>query len=885
MKYLGYFLFLVQILLFASCKQINYYNVSMTAQPAEAGSVAMSPSSSPVLEGTQVSFKATPNGDYVFTGWSGSLSGTENPKTVTVTSDMTVTANFVLREYPLSISVEGEGTVSEKVISTKTDYPSGTVVELTAKAADHWLFDHWGGDLSGSSNPAQITISSEKTVKAVFVKKMYDLTVTIEGEGSVQEKVVETKGSYQEGTAVELTATPAAGWSFDHWEGDLAGTDSPVQITITSPKSVKAVFTKNHYAYNLTIVGPGVVDEYLVEDTKASLEYGTKVLLKAYPADGAIFKGWSGDLSGTETEVVVNINSVKSITAEFERQIKHNSLEYPLPDLMQPWYKLKDSHYGLDFSYWSFSAYRILVVDYNRDGLLDIIMANYDGYGSMDRKYPIRFYLGQTNGTLIPDEKNDSRIQGMIHIRKMIYGDYNEDGYPDICLIGHGYDTDPWGGEYPVLLMSNPDGFYKDIRFTDYVSFYHGGSQGDYDNDGDLDIFIVGNFGHSGLLINDGSGNFIFNEGKVHPNLFVSMFNAEFYDFDGDGLLDLICGGHDWEDDSYWHDNDASYSNPPIIFWGNGDSYNTEDYSRLLGPSVDGYGVVCDFYFKDLNNDGIDEIIIARTGDGLRESGPAFYEGWSIQVLERNGHVFHDVTNLYFENITDSFQRDGVKKGWIVWLDMREIEGKMCLIGSMDSPDYPTPVKLFEFVNGKFVRIKDETTTETLSNGVCIYDDEINVTECSSIWGIVDFAYNETPYKGDRCIQIPEGWNMYTSVWFRQNHYQDYSILYGEDYYLEFCLKNSDPSLKIHIKFEHFTDWSDPEIPSMFYELHADNTRHDGTWEIVRIPLSSFNFWWPANPTGYLWDKIDQIEFITVSDGGSEFYLDEIRIRKVLPEE
>ena len=229
------------ILCLASCKKSVYYNIATSVKPVGSGRIVVSPSSESVLDGTSVTFQAKTNGDYIFTGWSGSLSGTDNPSTVVASSDLNVVANFQLREYPLSLSVEGEGSIQERVVSTKTDYPSGTVVELTAKAAEHWIFDHWEGDLTGKENPVQITISAAKTVKAVFVKKMYDLTVTVEGEGAVQEKVLETKGTYQEGMTVELAATPATGWSFDHWEGDLSGKENPLQITVSSGIIVTAL--------------------------------------------------------------------------------------------------------------------------------------------------------------------------------------------------------------------------------------------------------------------------------------------------------------------------------------------------------------------------------------------------------------------------------------------------------------------------------------------------------------------------------------------------------------------------------------------------------------------------------------------------------------------
>ena len=300
-----------------SCKQETYFNVSTAVQPEGSGTIIMTPSDGSVLEGSSVTFKADPNGDYVFTGWSGSISGTDNPKTVTVTSDLSITANFTLREYPLSLSVEGEGTVSERVISTKTDYASGTVVELTAKASDHWLFDHWEGDLSDNTNPVQITISSPKTVKAVFVPKMYDLTVEVEGDGAVSETVVETKsGTYMEGTVVELCATPSSGWSFAHWEGDLDGNSNPTQITISSPKSVKAVFIQKEYELAIEIQGNGSVNERVIE-TKSSYVEGTTVELTAHPDEFWAFDHWEGDITGTDNPSLINITSNASVRAVF----------------------------------------------------------------------------------------------------------------------------------------------------------------------------------------------------------------------------------------------------------------------------------------------------------------------------------------------------------------------------------------------------------------------------------------------------------------------------------------------------------------------------------------------------------------------------------------
>lgn len=77
------------------------------------------------------------------------------------------------REYPLNITLEGEGSVEEKIISNISgrEYPYGTVVELTPKPKEGWIFDSWSGDLSGNEIPKNITLYKERNVKVKFVKK------------------------------------------------------------------------------------------------------------------------------------------------------------------------------------------------------------------------------------------------------------------------------------------------------------------------------------------------------------------------------------------------------------------------------------------------------------------------------------------------------------------------------------------------------------------------------------------------------------------------------------------------------------------------------------------------------------------------------------------
>ena len=139
------------------------------------------------------------------------------------------------------VSPAGSGTVSRS--PNASSYEAGTQVTLTAAPAAGWRFDHWGGALSGSSNPATLTMNANKTVTAYFVAipETYTLSVSTSGSGTVGRSP--NASSYEAGTQVTLTATPAGwGWRFERWEGDVSTTTNPVTITMNGDKSITARF-------------------------------------------------------------------------------------------------------------------------------------------------------------------------------------------------------------------------------------------------------------------------------------------------------------------------------------------------------------------------------------------------------------------------------------------------------------------------------------------------------------------------------------------------------------------------------------------------------------------------------------------------------------------
>ena len=239
--------------------------------------------------GQTVSVTATPQGEYVFTSWSDG--NTNATRTITISSNSTLTANFEKKKYPLTVNIEGEGEVLEEIVNAgrTTDYDSGTTVKLTAQPEDEWLFTGWSGDIGDidtTENPIQLNIIESKTVTATFEKKKYPLTVNIEGEGIVEEVVIAQGKTtdYSSGSVLELTAKPSDGWSFVEWQGDLTGTDNPKQITIDKAKTVKAIFILSPLSLNNSTVEYEEIHPFLTEPVLNSKRQINVIVLNYIPS-------------------------------------------------------------------------------------------------------------------------------------------------------------------------------------------------------------------------------------------------------------------------------------------------------------------------------------------------------------------------------------------------------------------------------------------------------------------------------------------------------------------------------------------------------------------------------------------------------------------------
>jgi uncharacterized repeat protein (TIGR02543 family) len=140
--------------------------------------------------------------------------------------------------YTLTISAATGGTTDPSPGTYTHDY--GTQVSITAKANSDYRFSSWSGDASGTSNPITITMDSNKSITANFIRQ-YTLTITA-GTGGTTDPVPGNY-TYDSGTQVTVKATANSGYQFSGWSGAVTGTTNPITVTMDADKSITANFS------------------------------------------------------------------------------------------------------------------------------------------------------------------------------------------------------------------------------------------------------------------------------------------------------------------------------------------------------------------------------------------------------------------------------------------------------------------------------------------------------------------------------------------------------------------------------------------------------------------------------------------------------------------
>jgi endo-1,4-beta-xylanase len=159
-------------------QQPQRYTLTIDINPQSGGIVELNPQGGEYVEGTTVTLTAVANSGWVFSSWSGSLTGSQNPARIVMDSSKTVTANFVQQStttqqpqrYTLTIDINPQFGGIVELNPQGGEYVEGTTVTLTAVASSGYVFSSWGGDLSGDQNPVNIVMDSNKNVIVNFIE-------------------------------------------------------------------------------------------------------------------------------------------------------------------------------------------------------------------------------------------------------------------------------------------------------------------------------------------------------------------------------------------------------------------------------------------------------------------------------------------------------------------------------------------------------------------------------------------------------------------------------------------------------------------------------------------------------------------------------------------
>ncbi|MEZ5426959.1 MAG: CRTAC1 family protein [Pyrinomonadaceae bacterium] len=283
--------------------------------------------------------------------------------------------------------------------------------------------------------------------------------------------------------------------------------------------------------------------------------------------------------------------------------------------------------------------------DYDRDGDLDVFVA---GYVSLDLdNLPVfgssqtcsfqgirvqcgprglpgeRDYLYRNKGDGTFEEVAEKSGVGdreKYYGLGVIWGDYDDDGWPDLYVANDGTPN--------YLYKNNRDGTFADVGFETGTSYSGAGVEqgsmgvdwGDYDGDGRLDLFTTNFDGeHNTLYRNLGSKGFldVSAESRIgQPGRPYVGWGTGFVDFDNDGLLDvLVVNGHVYPQIEFAKSDKQQGFRQQFLLHrnlGNGKFEDATATSGLRGlPLLSRRGAA----FGDLNNDGLIDAVITNLGE------------------------------------------------------------------------------------------------------------------------------------------------------------------------------------------------------------------------------------------------------------------------------
>ena len=239
---------------------------------------------------------ATANEGYEFTAWNDG--NTENPRTVTVTSDTAFVAIFTETETTPTITV----TVNDATMGSATYTMDGNTAVLTATANEGYSFLTWND--GNTENPRTVSITSDTAFVAIFTEAVSTPTITV----TVNDATMGSASYTLDGNTAILTATANEGYSFLTWND--GNTENPRTVTVTSDTAFVAIFTETETTPTITVT----VNDATMGSATYTMD-GNTAVLTAIPNEGYVFTGWND--GNTENPRTVSLTSDTTFMAIF----------------------------------------------------------------------------------------------------------------------------------------------------------------------------------------------------------------------------------------------------------------------------------------------------------------------------------------------------------------------------------------------------------------------------------------------------------------------------------------------------------------------------------------------------------------------------------------
>ncbi|HEY7449167.1 MAG TPA: VCBS repeat-containing protein, partial [Vicinamibacterales bacterium] len=289
---------------------------------------------------------------------------------------------------------------------------------------------------------------------------------------------------------------------------------------------------------------------------------------------------------------------------------------------------------------WSVSA---AFVDYDRDGWLDLFVGNYVYYTvqadkpclhsigslrdycppSVYRPQPDRLYHNNRDGTFTDVTAAAGMAREFGPALGVSTADFNGDGWLDIYVANDGEPNQMW--------INQRDGTFVNTALHAGVALGADGEAkgsmgvdaGDFDHDGDEDLFIteLAREGHD-LYVNDGAG--VFEEQAARagirlPSLPYTGFGAAWFDFDNDGWLDILTvnGAVRHAAEALTRSETFSLAQPKQLFRNRGNG-QFADVTGEAGAFLKNPEVSRGAAFGDIDNDGDTDVVVANDNGPLR---------------------------------------------------------------------------------------------------------------------------------------------------------------------------------------------------------------------------------------------------------------------------